>query len=123
VEYSEYIAEGLGLLRGPVPGGLIGLYRIQAAITAVHDEAPGGEATDGPESWRSTSCSCARPTTRWWRSATPAASRSAGLPEHRTRRTSGTGVARTEPGPARARPLQQITEAFFEVGGQYRRNI
>ena len=44
----DCITEGLALLRGPVPGGVIGPYRIQAAIAAVHDEAPSSEATDWP---------------------------------------------------------------------------
>ena len=44
----EYISEGLALLQGPVPGGVIGPYRIQAAIAAVHDEAPSSETTDWP---------------------------------------------------------------------------
>ena len=44
----EYIREGLGLLKGPVPGGVIGPYRLQAAIAAVHDEAPTNDATDWP---------------------------------------------------------------------------
>ena len=44
----EYISEGLALLQGPVPGGVIGPYRIQAAIAAVHDEAPSSAATDWP---------------------------------------------------------------------------
>jgi RNA polymerase sigma factor (sigma-70 family) len=45
---QEHIGEGLALLRGPVPRGVIGPYRIQAAIAAVHDEAPSSEVTDWP---------------------------------------------------------------------------
>jgi len=44
----DYIGEGIALLQGPVPGGVIGPYRIQAAIAAVHDEAPSYAATDWP---------------------------------------------------------------------------
>ncbi|RIQ21602.1 RNA polymerase sigma factor [Jiangella rhizosphaerae] len=43
------IAEGLALLTGVLGGGPVGPYQLQAAIAAVHDEAPSADATDWPE--------------------------------------------------------------------------
>jgi predicted RNA polymerase sigma factor len=46
---AEEIAEGLALITAALPRGPIGPYQLQAAIAAVHDEAPGAEATDWPQ--------------------------------------------------------------------------
>ncbi len=46
---ADYIAEGLALLTGALPRGPTGPYQIQAAIAAIHDEAPTAEATDWPQ--------------------------------------------------------------------------
>jgi RNA polymerase sigma factor (sigma-70 family) len=43
------IAEGVALVTGALPRGPTGPYQLQAAIAAVHDEAPGAEATDWPQ--------------------------------------------------------------------------
>lgn len=43
------IAEGVALITGALPRGAIGPYQIQAAIAAIHDEAPDAEATDWPQ--------------------------------------------------------------------------
>lgn len=43
------IAEGVALVTGALPKGSIGPYQLQAAIAAVHDEAPRGEDTDWPQ--------------------------------------------------------------------------
>jgi len=43
------IAEGTGLLSGTLPRGPVGPYQLQAAIAAVHDEAPAMDATDWPQ--------------------------------------------------------------------------
>jgi RNA polymerase sigma factor (sigma-70 family) len=43
------IAEGVKLLTGALPRGPTGPYQLQAAIAAVHDEAPSAEATDWPQ--------------------------------------------------------------------------
>ena len=43
------IDEGLALLRRTLRRELIGPYQLQAAIAAVHDEAPTAEATDWPQ--------------------------------------------------------------------------
>jgi RNA polymerase sigma factor (sigma-70 family) len=43
------IAEGVALLCGALPRGPTGPYQLQAAIAAVHDEAPSAEATDWPQ--------------------------------------------------------------------------
>jgi predicted RNA polymerase sigma factor len=43
------IQEGVGLLTGALEKGAIGSYTLQAAIAAVHDEAPRAEDTDWPQ--------------------------------------------------------------------------
>lgn len=40
------IAEGVALLSKALPRGAVGPYQLQAAIAALHDEAPSAEATD-----------------------------------------------------------------------------
>jgi RNA polymerase sigma factor (sigma-70 family) len=46
---AAYIAEGVALITGALPRGPTGPYQLQAAIAAVHDEAPGAAATDWPQ--------------------------------------------------------------------------
>ncbi len=46
---ADLIAEGTALLAGSLPATRIGAYQLQAAIAAVHDEAPTWEATDWPQ--------------------------------------------------------------------------
>ena len=46
---SGQIAEGVALITGALPRGPTGPYQLQAAIAAVHDEAPDAEATDWPQ--------------------------------------------------------------------------
>jgi RNA polymerase sigma factor (sigma-70 family) len=43
------IAEGIALVSEALPRGPTGPYQIQAAIAALHDEAPSAEATDWPQ--------------------------------------------------------------------------
>jgi len=43
------IAEGVALITRALPRGPTGPYQLQAAIAAVHDEAPSAEATDWPQ--------------------------------------------------------------------------
>jgi len=43
------VAEGVALLTDALPRGPTGPYQLQAAIAAVHDEAPSAEATDWPQ--------------------------------------------------------------------------
>jgi predicted RNA polymerase sigma factor len=43
------IAEGVALVSAALPRGDTGAYQLQAAIAAVHDEAPSAEATDWPQ--------------------------------------------------------------------------
>jgi RNA polymerase sigma factor (sigma-70 family) len=43
------IAEGQAILTGTLGAGPIGPYQLQAAIAALHDEAPTAEATDWPQ--------------------------------------------------------------------------
>lgn len=43
------IAEGVALLSATLPRSAIGPYQLQAAIAAVHDEAPSSEETDWPQ--------------------------------------------------------------------------
>ena len=45
---ADQIAEGVALITAALPRGPTGPYQLQAAIAAVHDEAPNAEATD----WR-----------------------------------------------------------------------
>lgn len=43
------IAEGVVLVSAALPRGLVGPYQLQAAIAALHDEAPDADATDWPQ--------------------------------------------------------------------------
>jgi RNA polymerase sigma factor (sigma-70 family) len=43
------IAEGVALISETLPRRMIGPYQLQAAIAAVHDEAPSAEGTDWPQ--------------------------------------------------------------------------
>jgi predicted RNA polymerase sigma factor len=45
----EAIAEGVALLESALPRGAVGPYQLQAAIAALHDEAPRVEDTDWPQ--------------------------------------------------------------------------
>jgi RNA polymerase sigma factor (sigma-70 family) len=46
---GDNIAEGVALITGALPRGPTGPYQLQAAIAAVHDEAPSAQATDWPQ--------------------------------------------------------------------------
>ncbi len=46
---ASYIAEGVALISDALPRGDVGPYQLQAAIAAIHDEAPSAEATDWPQ--------------------------------------------------------------------------
>ncbi|GAA2415545.1 sigma factor-like helix-turn-helix DNA-binding protein [Nonomuraea africana] len=46
---ADFIAEGVALISDALPRGATGPYQLQAAIAAVHDEAPTAEATDWPQ--------------------------------------------------------------------------
>lgn len=43
------VAEGTALLTAALRGGPVGPYQVQAAIAALHDEAPSADATDWPQ--------------------------------------------------------------------------
>jgi predicted RNA polymerase sigma factor len=43
------IAEGVALVSGSLAGSPLGTYQVQAAIAAVHAEAPGAAGTDWPQ--------------------------------------------------------------------------
>jgi RNA polymerase sigma factor (sigma-70 family) len=45
----DAISEGVALITSTLSGGSIGVYQLQAAIAAVHDEATRAEDTDWPE--------------------------------------------------------------------------
>ncbi len=45
----DAIAEGTALLSAALPRGAVGPYQLQAAVAAVHDEAPSAAATDWPQ--------------------------------------------------------------------------
>jgi RNA polymerase sigma factor (sigma-70 family) len=46
---ADQIAEGVALVSEALPRGDVGAYQLQAAIAALHDEAPDAEATDWPQ--------------------------------------------------------------------------
>ena len=46
---ADLIAEGVALISGTLGRGPAGPYQLQAAIAAVHDEAPSADATDWPQ--------------------------------------------------------------------------
>jgi RNA polymerase sigma factor (sigma-70 family) len=46
---SGQIAEGVALLDSALPRGATGPYQLQAAIAALHDEAPSAQETDWPQ--------------------------------------------------------------------------
>jgi predicted RNA polymerase sigma factor len=46
---ADYIAEGVALITHALPRGTAGPYQLQAAIAAIHDEAPNAEETDWPQ--------------------------------------------------------------------------
>jgi RNA polymerase sigma factor (sigma-70 family) len=46
---ASRIAEGVALITEALPRGPTGPYQLQAAIAAIHDEAPSAEATDWPQ--------------------------------------------------------------------------
>ncbi|MDX3193816.1 sigma factor-like helix-turn-helix DNA-binding protein [Streptomyces sp. MN03-5084-2B] len=46
---AEAIAEGVALVTGALSRGPVGPYQLQAAIAAVHDEAPTADVTDWPQ--------------------------------------------------------------------------
>jgi predicted RNA polymerase sigma factor len=45
---AGYIADGVALITDALPRGATGPYQLQAAIAAIHDEAPSADATDWP---------------------------------------------------------------------------
>ncbi|MFI7670529.1 RNA polymerase sigma factor [Nocardia sp. NPDC049526] len=47
--HTEAITEGIALITAALPQGVPGPYQLQAAIAALHDEAPTYEATDWPQ--------------------------------------------------------------------------
>jgi RNA polymerase sigma factor (sigma-70 family) len=46
---ADAIAEGVALITEALPHGATGPYQLQAAIAAIHDEAPSAAATDWPQ--------------------------------------------------------------------------
>jgi len=46
---ADQIAEGVALVSEALPRGPTGPYQLQAAIAAIHDEAPSAEVTDWPQ--------------------------------------------------------------------------
>ena len=46
---ADKIAEGVALVTEALPRGTAGPYQLQAAIAAIHDEAPSAEETDWPQ--------------------------------------------------------------------------
>jgi RNA polymerase sigma factor (sigma-70 family) len=46
---ADLVAEGVALVTAALPRGATGPYQLQAAIAAVHDEAPSAGATDWPQ--------------------------------------------------------------------------
>jgi predicted RNA polymerase sigma factor len=46
---QDEIKEGIALISATLPRGSVGPYQLQAAIAAVHDEAPSAAETDWPQ--------------------------------------------------------------------------
>jgi RNA polymerase sigma factor (sigma-70 family) len=46
---AQAITDGVALITGALPSGPTGVYQLQAAIAAIHDEAPTAAATDWPQ--------------------------------------------------------------------------
>ena len=46
---AEEVAEGVALITSALPRGPTGVYQLQAAIAAIHDEAPTAATTDWPQ--------------------------------------------------------------------------
>ncbi len=46
---ADYIEQGVALISAALPRGRPGPYQLQAAIAAIHDEAPNAESTDWPQ--------------------------------------------------------------------------
>ena len=46
---KQQIEEGIALISATLPRGRVGPYQLQAAIAAIHDEAPRAEETDWPQ--------------------------------------------------------------------------
>jgi predicted RNA polymerase sigma factor len=46
---TDNIAEGVALITEALPRGMTGPYQLQAAIAAIHDEAPSAAETDWPQ--------------------------------------------------------------------------
>jgi predicted RNA polymerase sigma factor len=46
---ADQIAEGVALVTAALPRGATGPYQLQAAIAAIHDEAPDAASTDWPQ--------------------------------------------------------------------------
>ena len=46
---GEQITQGVALISATLPKGMVGPYQLQAAIAAVHDEAPSAADTDWPQ--------------------------------------------------------------------------
>ena len=93
------VVEGVRLLEEVLPRGHVGRYQLQAAIAAVHAEAPSWEATDWRQICCSTRCSTGWPrappspstgrSPRRWRSA-PSTGWRCCRPSPTTRRCAGT---------------------------------
>ena len=64
---ADYIAAGVSLITGALPRGATGPYQLQAAIAAIHDEAPTAEATDWPQIVALYELLLRSPITRWSR--------------------------------------------------------
>jgi RNA polymerase sigma factor (sigma-70 family) len=61
---ADKIAEGVALITAALPRGTAGPYQLQAAIAAIHDEAPSAAEPTGRRSRRSMRCCCRSPTIR-----------------------------------------------------------
>jgi predicted RNA polymerase sigma factor len=96
------IDEGAALITTTLARGSIGAYQIQAAIAALHDEAPSTAATDWPQILALYGLLEACPTTRWWRSTRRRDRHGAARPRARTA-PSSRGTAHRRPLPARGR--------------------
>ena len=61
------IAEGVALVERALALRRVGPYVLQAAIAALHAEAPTSKTPTGPRSWVSTTCCCGWSRRQWSR--------------------------------------------------------
>ena len=83
--HRDRIAEGQALVRGCLRRNQPGPYQLQAAINAVHGDAPDAAATDWPQILGCMTSSWRGPRPRWWHSTARSRWRRSMAPARRCR--------------------------------------